>query len=65
MAAAISSWLSLLMVFRVCQALGAALIVPNGFALLGQVLPENRRGSGFRLMEAEIAIAAAAGPLCL
>ncbi len=62
MAAAIAPWLSLLMVFRVCQAIGAAVIVPNGFALLGQVLPENRRGSGFGPVGAEIAISAAVGP---
>lgn len=61
-AAAISPTLMLLLAFRVSQAICAALIVPNGSALIRQILPEHRRGAGFGAMGAGIAIAAAAGP---
>jgi len=61
-AAALSPSLAYLLVFRVLQAVCGALIVPNGIALLREILPEHRRGAGFGLMGAGIAIAAASGP---
>ena len=57
--AAFSPSLPYLLIFRVLQAISAALIVPNGSALLREVLPENRRGSGFGMLGAGIAVAAA------
>ncbi|HAA95393.1 MAG TPA: hypothetical protein DHW65_10045 [Dehalococcoidia bacterium] len=44
------------------QAVCAALIVPNGSALLREVLPAERRGAGFGILGAGIAVAAAGGP---
>ena len=60
--AALAPTLPLLLLFRVLQAVAGALIVPNGTALLRDILPEYRRGAGFGLFGAGIAIAAAAGP---
>ena len=60
--AALAPSLPVLLVFRVLQAVCAALIVPNGSALLRQILPVGRRGAGFGLMGAGIAVAAAGGP---
>ena len=60
--AALAPNLIFLLVFRVFQAVSAALIVPNGSAMLRVILPANRRGAGFGLMGAGIAVAAAIGP---
>ncbi len=60
--ASLAPSLPVLLVFRVFQAVSAALIVPNGFALLRGILPAHRRGAGFGLMGAGIAVAAALGP---
>jgi len=60
--AALAPSLLVLLVFRVLQAVSAALIVPNGSALLREILPAHRRGAGFGLMGAGIAVAAALGP---
>lgn len=60
--AAFAPTLPLLLVFRVLQAVSAALIVPNGSALLREILPAHRRGAGFGLLGAGIAVAAALGP---
>ncbi|MDA0262731.1 MAG: MFS transporter [Chloroflexi bacterium] len=60
--AALSPSLSLLLAFRVLQAVCAALIVPNSSALLREILPAHRRGAGFGLLGAGIAVAAAGGP---
>ena len=60
--AAVSPTLPVLLVFRVLQAVSAALIVPNGSALLREILPAHRRGAGFGLLGAGIAVAAALGP---
>ena len=60
--AALAPSLPVLLVFRVLQAVCAALIVPNGSALFRQILPVDRRGAGFGLMGAGIAVAAAGGP---
>lgn len=60
-AAALSPSLPFLLAFRVLQAVSAALIVPNGSALLREILPAVRRGAGFGLMGAGIAVAARPG----
>ena len=50
------------LVFRVLQAVSAALIFPNGTALVREVLPEARRGTGFGLIGVAVGIAAGSGP---
>ena len=60
--AALAPTLPVLLVFRVLQAVSAALIVPNGSTLLREILPAHRRGTGFGLLGAGIAVAAAMGP---
>ena len=62
LAAALAPTLTMLLLFRILQGAAGALIVPNGTALLRDVLPEYRRGAGFGLLGAGIAIAAASGP---
>ncbi|HIN22854.1 MAG TPA: MFS transporter [Dehalococcoidia bacterium] len=59
---ALAPTLPVLLVFRVLQAVSAALIVPNGSALLREILPTHRRGTGFGLLGAGVAVAAAMGP---
>lgn len=61
-AAALAPNLPVLLFLRILQGAAGALIVPNGSALLRDVLPEHRRGAGFGLLGAGIAIAAASGP---
>ena len=60
--AALAPSLTVLLVFRVLQAVSAALIVPSGSALLRRIIPANRRGAAFGLLGAGIAVAAASGP---
>jgi EmrB/QacA subfamily drug resistance transporter len=61
--AALAPTLPVLLVFRVLQAVSAALIVPSGSALLREMMPASRRGAAFGLLGAGIAVAAAMGPL--
>jgi EmrB/QacA subfamily drug resistance transporter len=60
--AAAASSLSALLFFRVQQAIAGALALPNGAALLREVVPADRRAVRFGLVGAAIALAAAAGP---
>lgn len=60
-AAASTSFVPLLF-FRVQQAVTGAIVLPNGMALLRQVVPERRRGGRFGLVGGAIALAAALGP---
>lgn len=60
--AAVAPNLWVLISFRVLQAVAGALIVPNGAALVREVVPENRRGGRFGLIGAAVAMAAALGP---
>ena len=53
----------ILLLFRVLQAVAAALIVPNCAALLREAVPETRRGRSFGLLGVGIALAAGLGPL--
>ncbi len=61
-AAALAPDLWSLLVFRVLQAVAGALILPNGAALIRQVVPEGRRGAEFGIIGATVGIAAGAGP---
>ncbi len=62
LAAAAVSHLWVLISFRVLQAVAGALIVPNGAALVGAVVPAARRGGRFGLIGAAVGLAAAVGP---
>ena len=62
-AAALASSLPALLVFRVLQAVTGAIALPNGAALLREVIPAERRAGRFGLVGAAIALAAAVGPL--
>ena len=54
--------LPVLVLFRLLQAICAALALPNGVALVREVVPGQRRAAAFGLVGAAISIAAAAGP---
>jgi EmrB/QacA subfamily drug resistance transporter len=60
--AATASNLSALLFFRVQQAIAGAIALPNGAALLREVVPVERRAGRFGLVGAAVALAAAAGP---
>jgi EmrB/QacA subfamily drug resistance transporter len=60
--AATASSLSALLFFRVQQAIAGAIALPNGAALLREVVPAERRAGRFGLVGAAVALAAAAGP---
>ena len=60
--AAMAQSLSMLVFFRVQQAIAGAIALPNGFALVREVIPAERRASRFGLIGAAVALAAAAGP---
>ena len=51
-----------LIVFRVVQALGAAMVVPSSLALVLQAFPPERRAHGVALLSAVAAVAAGLGP---
>jgi MFS family permease len=52
-----------LIAFRLAQAAGVAIVVPNGFGLLRNVVPSGRRGRQFGVVGAAISSAAALGPV--
>lgn len=60
--AAVAPNLRVLIWFRVLQAVAGALIVPNGAALVRELVPAERRGGRFGLIGAAVALAAALGP---
>ncbi|MBI4641012.1 MAG: MFS transporter, partial [Candidatus Tectomicrobia bacterium] len=60
--AAIAPSLPVLLFFRVQQAIAGAIALPNGVALVREVVPINRRASRFGLIGAATALAAATGP---
>jgi MFS family permease len=62
LAAAAAPHLWVLISFRVLQAVAGALIVPNGAALVREIVPVERRGGRFGLIGAAVALAAAVGP---
>ena len=54
--------LPVLVLFRLLQAMCAAIALPNGMALVREVVPEQRRAASFGLVGAVISMAAATGP---
>lgn len=51
-----------LLFFRVQQAISGAIVLPNGIALVREVVPADRRAGRFGLIGSVMALAAAAGP---
>lgn len=60
--ATMASSLPMLLFFRVQQAVAGAIALPNGIALVREVVPTNRRASRFGQIGAAIGLAVAAGP---
>lgn len=60
--AATASGLPALLAFRVLQAVAGAVALPNGAALIRELVPPDRRARRFGLIGAAAALAAAAGP---
>ena len=60
--AAFASSLSELLLFRIQQGIAGAIALPNGMALLREVVPAERRASCIGLLGSGIVLAAAAGP---
>jgi EmrB/QacA subfamily drug resistance transporter len=60
--AATASGLSALLFFRIQQAIAGAIALPNGAALVRELVPADRRAGRFGLVGGAIALAAAAGP---
>lgn len=60
--AALAPSLSALLFFRILQAASAALTIPNGVALLRQIVPALRRGARFGTLAGVTSMAAALGP---
>ena len=60
--ATLSTSLPLLIFFRVAQAVSGAVVLPNGDALLREIVPDERRASRFGMIGSAIGLAAAIGP---
>jgi len=60
--AALTTSLPLLIFFRIQQAVAGALALPNGTALIRELVPAERRASRFGFVGALISLAAAGGP---
>ena len=60
--AAFASSLTELLIFRVQQAIAGAIALPNGMALLREIVPAERRASRIGLLGSGIVLAAAVGP---
>jgi len=60
--AALATSLGWLLFFRVQQAIAGAIALPNGAALVREVVPAERRGARFGMVGAAVGLAAAAGP---
>ena len=60
--AAFSSSLTELLIFRVQQGIAGAIALPNGMALMREIVPASRRASRIGLLGSAIVLAAAAGP---
>jgi len=60
--AALAPSLPVLIAFRIQQAVAGALAFPNAFAVVREVMPEERRGAAFGTLGSAVALAAAAGP---
>lgn len=55
--------LPVLIICRVAQAISGAVVLPNGDALLREIIPDERRGSRFGMIGSAIGLAAALGPV--
>lgn len=60
--AAVAPGLEMLLFFRLMQAFSGAVSLPNGVALLREIIPVARRASSFGMVSAATSLAAAAGP---
>ncbi|MBT6681455.1 MAG: MFS transporter, partial [Chloroflexi bacterium] len=60
--AAVAPNFETLLVFRVLQAISGAMVLPAGWAVLREVIPEQRRAYAFGLMGSMIGLAAGGGP---
>jgi len=60
--AAIAPNFESLLVFRVLQAISGAMVLPAGWAVMREVVPEERRAYTFGLMGSMIGLSAGAGP---
>ncbi len=60
--AALAPNLPVLLLFRFQQAVAGAIALPNGSALVREVIPEHRRASSYGMIGAMVSVAAAAGP---
>ena len=60
--AATASHFWVLLFFRIQQAIAGAVLLPNGVALMREVVPENRRASRFGIVGSAMALSATAGP---
>ena len=54
--------LPLLIGFRLLQAISGAIAIPNGVALVREVVPDHRRATSFGLISSAVSLAAAVGP---
>ena len=61
--AALAPSLYWLLAFRIQQAIAGAIALPNGTAIMRQVVPAEERGRRFGLVGAAVVLAAAAGPV--
>lgn len=60
--AAVSPDFETLLVFRVLQAISGSMVLPAGWAVVREVVPEHRRAYAFGLMGSMIGLSAGAGP---
>ena len=60
--AAMASGFWMLLFFRIQQAIAGAILLPNGVALMREVVPAKRRASRFGLVGSAMALSATAGP---
>jgi len=60
--AAVSPDFETLLVFRVLQAISGSMVLPAGWAVIREVVPEHRRAYAFGLMGSMIGLSAGAGP---
>ena len=60
--ATVATSLPLLIVCRVAQAVSGAVVLPNGDALLREIVPDERRAGRFGMIGSAIGLAAAVGP---
>jgi len=60
--AAVSPDFETLLIFRILQAISGSMVLPAGWAVIREVVPEHRRAYAFGLMGSIIGLSAGAGP---